>query len=156
MMILPMVLAFLAACSDAPAPTSAPPSTPAAAPAPAAPAPAAEAVGPDGPASIKVPEIAAVATDAASIAAGEKVFADRGCGGCHKFGAKLVGPDLNGLFARRSITWVERMISDPGVMVKQDPEAKALFRALMVEMPKQNVPEADLAPLLAYVKSQGG
>ncbi|GDX79066.1 hypothetical protein LBMAG42_08770 [Deltaproteobacteria bacterium] len=156
MFMLNLVILSLLGCGDAPAPAPAPTTAPAAAPAPAAPAPVAEAVGPDGPASIKVPEIAAIPTDAASIAAGEKVFADRGCGGCHKFGAKLVGPDLSGIFTRRTIPWVERMISEPGVMVKQDPEAKALFRSLMVEMPKQNVPEADLAPLLAYVKSQGG
>lgn len=153
MFVMSLVLASLLGCSDAPAPGAAPTPAPAAAPAPAA---VAEAVGPDGPASIKVPEIAAVATDPASIAAGEKIYADRGCGGCHKFGSKLVGPDLNGLFTRRTLPWVERMIMEPGLMVKQDPEAKALFRSLMVEMPKQNVPEADLAPLLAYVKSQGG
>jgi len=141
-------------CSGGSAP--APSAAPAAAPAPASPPPAAAAVGPDGPESIHIPAITAVPTDAGAVAAGAKVFADRGCGGCHKFGEKLVGPDLEGVFSRRSVPWVERMVTDPGVMVKQDPQAKELFRSILVEMPKQGVPEGDLPALLAYVKSQGG
>lgn len=157
MFVLPLVVVSLLGCSDGPAPAAAPaPAKPAAAPPAAAPAPPAEAVGPDGPSSIKVPDIAEIPTDAASIAAGEKVYSDRGCGGCHQFGSKLVGPDLTGVFARRTTPWVERMILEPSLMVKQDPQAKELFRSLMVEMPKQNVPEAELAPLLAYMKSKGG
>lgn len=149
-----LVLLLLAACGGEQAPTPAPAAAPTAAPAPA-PAPAA-AVGKDGPENISVPALAEVPTDPASIEKGKKVFEDRGCGGCHKFGEKLVGPDLTGLFGRRSIPWIERMVTDPAAMVKQDPQARELFKTLMVEMPKQNVPPEDLAPLLAYIKSQGG
>jgi mono/diheme cytochrome c family protein len=113
-------------------------------------------VGPDGPSSIAVPTIAEVSSDPAIVAAGLEVFTAKGCGACHKFGAKLVGPDLKGVFTRRSIPWVERMITDPGVMVKQDPQAKQLFRELMVEMPKQGVSNEELPKLLAYLKSEGG
>ena len=112
--VLLATLGLIAAC-QAVAPAGAPAeavsasgATPAAAPAKApAPAPAA-VVGPDGPESIVVPPIAAIPTDAATVEAGAKVYAERGCGGCHKFGEKLVGPDLTGVFSRRSTPWVER------------------------------------------------
>jgi len=151
--MIALLLTLACGGGEPPAPAAAP--APAPTPPKAAVAPAVE-VGPDGPASITVPVLDAVATDAASVEAGAKVFADRGCGGCHKFGAKLVGPDLVGLYARRTVPWVERMILDPGVMVKQDPQAKEMFRSLMVEMPKQNVSNEELPALLAYLKAQGG
>lgn len=145
---------LLAACGggQAPTPPAAPPAAPAAAPAPA---PAA-AVGKDGPESIAVPAIAELSKDPAEIAKGKSVFDAKGCGGCHKFGEKLVGPDLTGLYGRRSIPWVERMVMEPGLMVKQDPQAKELFKTLMVEMPKQNVSPEELPALLAYIQSEGG
>lgn len=142
----------LTACGGGDAPTAAAPAKPVAS-TPAA--PAAE-VGPDGPDSIKVAAIAEISTDPAVVAAGLTTFTDKGCGGCHKFGEKVVGPDLKGVFSRRSTTWVERMVADPGVMVKQDPQAKKLLRELMVEMPKQGVSDAEMPTLLAYIKSQGG
>ncbi|MBM4368084.1 MAG: cytochrome c [Deltaproteobacteria bacterium] len=129
------------------------PSTPAPRPTPA---PAAETVGPDGPSSIPVPSIAEIPSDAGAIAEGEKVFAAKGCGGCHQFGSKLVGPDLNGLFARRTVPWVGRIILAPDLMVKQDPQAKKLLAELMVPMPDQNVSDEELPKLLAYIKSKGG
>lgn len=136
-------------------PSAAPatPSTPAPKPSPA---PAAETVGPDGPAGIPVPSIAEIPADAGAIAEGEKVFAAKGCGGCHQFGSKLVGPDLNGLYTRRTVPWVGRMIIAPDLMVKQDPQAKKLLAELMVPMPDQNVTDEELPKLLAFIKSKGG
>lgn len=147
-------LILMFACGGSPEvqapPAAPPPAAPAAAPA----APA--AVGPEGPTSIAVPEIAAVSTDPAEIAAGEAVWGARGCGGCHAWGSKLVGPDLTGIFTRRPIPWVERMVLEPERMVKEDPVAKDLFRSLMVQMPKQGVTPEELPKLLAYIKSKGG
>lgn len=129
---------------------------PAAAPAaPAAPAPAAE-VGPDGPADLAVPALAEISKDPAVVAEGEKVWNARGCGGCHQFGAKLVGPDLVGLGQRRSIPWTARMIQHPDEMIKRDPVAKDLYRSHMTPMPKQGVTDEDLPKLLAYIQSKGG
>ncbi len=157
-----MILALLFACSQDPAPKpSAPsaastaPATPAPAPAPAASAPAAP-VGPDGPLTIAIPAIAAIPSDAASIAAGEKVYGARGCGGCHTFGSKLVGPDLVGVTQRRTLPWVERMILAPDVMIKEDPVAKDLYRSIMTPMPKQGVTDEELPQLLAFIQSKGG
>lgn len=143
---------------ETPAPAPAAPSAAATAkpPAPAPAAAPAAAVGPDGPESISIPVIAEISTDAAVIQGGHEVWEARGCGGCHKFGEKLVGPDLKGVFSRRTTPWVERQITDPSTMIHNDPQAKALFATFMVEMPKQGVPEADLPKLIAYIKAQGG
>jgi mono/diheme cytochrome c family protein len=111
-------------------------------------------VGPDGPTALVVPSIS-LSTDPAAISRGEALFGTKGCAGCHQFGSKLVGPDLNDLLDRRTVPWVARMILHPGAMVKTDPVAKDMFRSLMVEMPNQGVTEAELADLLAYLASKG-
>lgn len=151
-------LLLLAACGGEPStPATPPPATPAAAPkaAPAAPV----AVGPDGPTSIPLPAgfpatRADLPTDAATLARGGEVFTAKGCAGCHKFGSKLVGPDLVGVADRRSPAWIARMISKPEVMIKEDPVAKQLFAETMTPMANQGVPDADLAPLIAWIASQ--
>lgn len=144
------MLMGLVACGGAEAPAE--PATPAtvvaAAPAPVA-APAAE-VGPDGPADLAVPAVH-LSTDAADIAAGEKVFAEKGCGACHQFGNKLVGPDLVGVTERRTPTWIARMIRHPEQMTKRDPQAKKLFGETMVQMSNQGVADDQLVPLIAYI-----
>lgn len=150
-----LALGFVACGGGESAPTTAPKATAIAVKPVAAPA-AAEIVGPDGPESIKVPAVSTIPADEATILSGQKVWDGRGCGGCHKYGEKLVGPDMQGLLSRRSVPWVERMILFPEEMTKRDPEAKKLLGQLMVQMPKQGVTEAEIVPLLAYIKSKGG
>lgn len=146
------VLLLLVACGGgespapkpAPAPVAAPPSAPA--------APAAEAVGPEGPTDLAIPAFT-LSTDPAVIEQGKGVFEAKGCPACHKFGEKLVGPDLNGVGERRKPEWIARMILHSGQMVKRDPTAKQLFRELMVEMPAQGVTDAEIAPLVSFLAS---
>jgi cytochrome c551/c552 len=146
---------FLAACAGSAPPPETKTATvapiPAAAPAAAAPA---APVGPEGPADLSVPSIT-LSDDPAVVAQGKAVFEAKGCGGCHKFGEKLVGPDLKGVLDRRQVAWAEKMIRYPEKMTKEDPVAKGLLGALMVQMSDQGVSEAELTPLLSYVKSQG-
>ncbi len=108
----------------------------------------------DGPASIEVPELT-VSTLPADIQKGEQIFATKGCTACHKMGGgKLVGPDLKGVTARRSIKWIEKMILKPEVMVKEDEVAKGLLKTYMTPMANQNVlPDAELPFILAYLKA---
>lgn len=147
-----LALLLFVACGSGDAPATPPPPTAAAAAAPAAPA----AVGPDGPADIAVVALAEIPTDAASVGEGEKIYGAKGCGGCHNFGSKLVGPDLVGLSQRRTTPWIQRMIKDPDAMTKKDPAARELFKAHMVQMPKQGVSDDEMPKLLAFIKSKGG
>lgn len=148
-----LTLLLLIACGGGSTPA---PSAPAPAPAPAAPAPPppAAVVGPDGPESIAITPIAALPTDPAAIAEGEALFGSKGCGACHKFGEKVVGPDLKGVTARRTVPWLQRMIAEPELMTKQDPVAKEMYRSMMVQMSKQGVSDAEMPNLIAYLKSK--
>lgn len=137
----------LSACNEAPKATA-----PAPAPAPVAAVP----VAPAAPAKtvITVPEFE-ISTAAPDIAKGQEFFATKGCTACHKVGGgKLVGPDLKGVTARRSETWLKQMILRPDVMVKEDDVAKKLLAETFVPMPNQNVdPKAELPFIMSYLKS---
>lgn len=153
-----MLLLTFAGCGDDAA-TTAPSPPPAASSAPApAPAPPPVAItgppGADGPESIVVPALT-LSSDPAVVARGQKVFKDRGCGACHQFGTKLVGPDLVGVTQRRSVTWIARQIAAPERMTREDPVAKQLYQDLMVQMTNQKVPPDELAPLISYLASEG-
>jgi len=155
MTALLLVLSLLGCSTEAPAPAPkmAPPAV--TAPTSAAPAPAAAAVtvGPDGPESIQVPAFE-VSTDPAVIAKGQATFDAKGCGACHQFGSKLVGPDLDGVLTRRSPTWAARQILHPEIMLKEDPTTKKLLAELMVPMPNQGVAPEDIGALLSFLKSK--
>jgi hypothetical protein len=152
------LLSLLPACGGAaPDAGAPPPSGTTAAVTPAAPVaapPPAEAVGPDGPSALAVPAIE-LSADPALIAQGKTVFDGKGCGACHKFGSKLVGPDLAGITTRRSPTWIARMIRYPEQMTKTDPVARDLFRSMMVQMTDQGVSDADLPAIVAYLHAEG-
>lgn len=138
---------FVSACTEAP--KEAPPAAVAAAPAPVAAAPAAPAK-----TVIEVPEFT-ISTAPADIAKGQEFFASKGCTACHKVGGgKLVGPDLKGVTARRTETWIKSMILRPDIMVKEDEVAKKLLAETFVPMPNQNVdPKTELPFILSYLKS---
>ncbi len=139
---LVLYLAFVLACGCAKPPEGA--------------APAASADNPaDGPASIAIPANLLDLIAKADAKQGEALFISKGCKACHNLTeVKLVGPGLKGVTARRSLPWMARMILHPEVMVKEDPEAKKLFAALMTPMANQNVaPETELPALLAMLKT---
>lgn len=152
-----LVLLFAVGCGGNTPPAEAP--KPAAETKVEAPAPAPVEVGPDGPTSIAVPASvpktsAELPTDAETLAKGEATFTAKGCGACHAFGSKLVGPDLVGVTARRTPPWIARMILAPEVMIKEDPVAKQLYMEAMTPMAKQGVAEEDMTALLAFLASK--
>jgi cytochrome c2 len=104
--------------------------------------------------AIEVPAFE-ISTAQADIDKGKEVFNAKGCGGCHKIGGgKLVGPDLQGVTARRDKTWIARMILHPEIMTKEDPTAKDLFKTYMTQMTNQGVdPKEQLPYLVAFLKS---
>lgn len=148
-----LTILFLAGCSGSVEPPKAAPVPVAEAPKPAETQGSAEEnIGPEGPPDLAIPAIS-VSTDAAVVEKGKAVFDAKGCGACHQFGSKLVGPDLNGIGERREAEWIARMIKHSSVMVKRDPVAKKMFRELMVEMPSQGVADEELSPLVSFLVS---
>lgn len=139
------VLAVACGRGEEPPPVAAPPG-------PAAPV---SEVGPDGPPGLDVPEIGVLPTDPAAVARGEQVFRQRGCGACHAFGSRLVGPDLAGVTERRTVPWLAKMILHPEEMTKRDPAARQLFQTYLVQMTYQGVTAEELPDLLAYLKAEG-
>jgi hypothetical protein len=155
--VLSSVLLVLVACggsSDPTPPSISAPVVAAPAPAPTPPPPAAQ-VGPEGPSELAVAAYT-LSTDASVIAEGEKTFAAKGCGGCHGFGKKVVGPDLVGITDRRPLPWIARMIRYPGQMIKADPVAKDLYRQIMTPMADQGVTDAEIGPLVSFLASKKG
>jgi mono/diheme cytochrome c family protein len=104
--------------------------------------------------AIEVPAFE-ISTAQADVDKGKELFASKGCAACHKIGGgKLVGPDLQGVTARRDKTWIARMILHPEIMTKEDETAKGLFKVYMTQMTNQGIdPKDQLPALIAYLKS---
>jgi mono/diheme cytochrome c family protein len=91
--------------------------------------------------------------DAAVVAKGQEVF-DSKCAVCHKFEERYVGPALDGITKRRKPEWIMNMILNPEVMVKEDPDAKALFAEFLTPMANQNISQEDATAILTYFRSR--
>ncbi|HEX7124817.1 MAG TPA: cytochrome c [Thermodesulfobacteriota bacterium] len=102
-----------------------------------------------------VPALAAWA--APSPADGERLFQER-CAACHTIGkGDLVGPDLQGITARRDRDWLVRWIVAPDRMLAAgDPIATASLAKYGVPMPNLGVTEAEAAALVGYLGAQAG
>jgi putative heme-binding domain-containing protein len=76
------------------------------------------------------------------------------CTACHMVGQRMIGPDLTGVYSRRSPEWVMNMILNPDGMLKEDPIAKALLEeyngAIMLN---QNLSEEDARALAEYLRT---
>ena len=90
--------------------------------------------------------------DEATIAKGKAIF-DSKCAVCHKIEERYVGPALAGVTERRKPEWIVNMILDPDRMIKEDPDAKALFVQFLTPMTNQNVAEEDALAILTYFRS---
>jgi protein SCO1 len=89
---------------------------------------------------------------------GQHLFQSR-CAACHTLGqGDRVGPDLQGVTARRDRTWLRRFIATPDQLLAEgDPLATALFTQYQkVQMPNLRLGEADVVALLAYLEAQDG
>ena len=76
------------------------------------------------------------------------------CASCHTIGqGDFVGPDLQGVTARRERSWLSRFLQAPNVMrAQKDPIAVALSaRFPGVLMPNLGLSETDVGDLLAYL-----
>lgn len=88
-------------------------------------------------------------------ARGKELFASKTCAACHQMDARVVGPPLRGVVAKRGEDWVFKMIQNPDKMVKEDPAAKALFEEYKTPMPSMKLADDDVHAIIAYLKSEG-
>ena len=88
------------------------------------------------------PETAGVLRNAPNFAAkAATLYEEYGCGNCHRVNAvgMKVGPVLDGIGSRRSITWVTKMIRNPQLIVPGS------------LMPPLDIPQAELDVLSDYL-----
>ena len=68
-----------------------------------------------------------IATDSATIAAGEQSF-NLNCSGCHNFTQDAIGPQLSGLTTKVSANWIKSFIKDPQQIIhSEDEHARELY-----------------------------
>ncbi|MCC6652039.1 MAG: cytochrome c [Candidatus Eisenbacteria bacterium] len=148
--LLLLALPIMAGCGQKPAETT--PAEPAATPAvDTAAAPAAQLL--EKSLYDEGPRAAEGAVDAAMAAAGEKLFATKGCIACHTYGKKMTGPDLKGVTHRRTALWLEHQIMHPEVMTKTDPIAHALMaESNNVQMLNLHLTQPEARSLIEYFK----
>ena len=74
---------------------------------------------------------AGMTVDPALAKQGANLFVQRGCQGCHTIGkGKGAGPDLAGVFHRRSLDWIKHWLKAPDQMLtSDDPEVKRMLGA---------------------------
>jgi protein SCO1/2 len=87
---------------------------------------------------------------------GQALFV-KACSSCHTIGqGDFVGPDLQGVTARRERSWLSQFLQAPNVMrAKKDPIALALSaRFPGVLMPNLGLSETDVGDLLAYLDNR--
>jgi mono/diheme cytochrome c family protein len=76
------------------------------------------------------------------------------CTACHMAGQRFIGPDLTGVFERRSPEWVMNMILNPDEMIRQDPIAKALLQEYNnAMMTNQNLSEEEARAIAEYLRT---
>ena len=85
---------------------------------------------------------------------GEVLF--QSCAACHSIGqGKLVGPDLANIDQRRSEEWLLKFIRSSQSMVdKGDKDAIALFDEYKIPMPDQDLTDAEMKEIIAYIVTQ--
>ena len=90
----------------------------------------------------------------AAAAAGEKAFAEGGCGGCHVIGKVSSGPDLTGVLERHGANgekWVKDFIMAPEKMY-EEPYVKSMIDYFNLRMPNQNMSEKETKDIIEYLK----
>ena len=93
--------------------------------------------------------------NAADSDAGKQIFQEK-CVACHTVGGgPLVGPDLNGVTAKRPREWLAQWIAAPDAMLaKKDPVATELLSQWRnVPMPNQGLSASDVTAILAYLET---
>jgi mono/diheme cytochrome c family protein len=87
---------------------------------------------------------------------GEALFSSRACVGCHalgKEGSATAGPNLAGVFQRRSEAWLAHWIAAPDKM-KDDPIYKELKGQYASDMPNMGLTDDETRSLVLFLKER--
>lgn len=89
---------------------------------------------------------------------GDQLFLSN-CRACHTVGSgKLVGPDLKDVTTKRTEQWLLSFIKSSQTFINSgDADAVAIFNEYnKIQMPDQNLSEAQIKDILAYITAQSG
>lgn len=80
------------------------------------------------------------------------------CRACHTIGGgKLIGPDLKDVTTKRTEQWLLSFIKSSQTFINSgDADAVAIFNEFKIPMPDQNLTEAQIKDVLAYITTQSG
>ena len=96
------------------------------------------------------------AVDDALAKRGKKVWENTGCMICHRIGTgRSAGPDLEGLFDRRTADWVTRFLTNTNEMLESDPIAMALLEDFKkIKMPQVRLNDRDIQAVMHYMAQE--
>ena len=95
-----------------------------------------------------------------NVANGKFLFEDWGCKSCHAIGSQYnqdatKGPDLKGVFQRRSADWIKKFTKDPQAMIDSgDAAAVEMHKKYNTVMKKFKMSDAEWADIFEFLKSQ--
>lgn len=104
----------------------------------------------------------ASANDAKKIANGKFLFEDWGCKACHGIGTTYnqdleKGPNLTGVFSRRSKDWIKKFVKNPQAMIDAgDKDAVEMSKKYGKTMKTFKISDDEWEDILKFVKSAGG
>jgi len=100
------------------------------------------------------PDVSSIPTDSATIARGHDLFNGK-CNSCHSFNHGGIGPQLAGVTAVNSVSWIKDFIRDPKKVIDSgDTTAQKLFIDYKTLMPSfASLSEEDLNAIIAYIHS---
>ena len=100
--------------------------------------------------------------NAKKIANGKFLFEDWGCKGCHGIGSTYnqdaeKGPNLAGVFTRRSADWIKKFSKNPAAMVDAgDKDAVEMSKKYGKVMKTFKISDSEWEDIYEFVKSAGG
>ncbi len=100
--------------------------------------------------------------NAKKLANGKFLYEDWGCKGCHGIGTKFnqdaeKGPNLQGVFSRRSADWIKKFTKNPQAMIDAgDKDAVEMNKKFGKVMKTFKMTDAEWDDIFEFIKSEGG